>query len=175
MVPMRAAPARPTRSPSTAGVVREWLCELKVMNRSPRTVERYQQKFDWYLRHEGGPATLEGPTSSEVKRLLGSLMDRLLSANTVDGFFQVVCALADWPLREGYPVDPVVVRMRPPEVPSTELETYTAVQQEMIINAAGEGWPRLAVEILLGTGMRCGELAALVVSDFEDDGEVGFL
>ena len=175
VMPLRAAPAPPSRSPNIAGLVREWLGELKVMNRSPRTIEWYQQKFDWYLQHEGGPATLDGLTSAEVKRLLGALMDRNLSANTVHGFFQVVRAFANWALRESYPVDPAVIKMRPPKVPQTELETYTAAQQEAMINAAGEGWPRLAVQILLGTGMRCGELAALSLSDFEDDGEVGFL
>jgi hypothetical protein len=71
-------------------LVREWLTELKVMNRSPQMIEWYQQKMDWYLQHEGGPATLDGLTSAEVKRLLGALMDRHLSANTVHGFFQVL-------------------------------------------------------------------------------------
>src|SRR5262249_31943915 len=175
---LRAAPddaGRPGRSPRIVALVREWLTELKVMNRSPQTIEWYQQKMDWYLQHEGGPDALEGLTSAEVKRLLGALMDRQLSANTVHGFFQVLRSFANWALREGYPVDPAVVKMRPPKVPTTELETYSAAQQEAMINAAGQGWPRPAVQILLGTGMRCGELAALSVSDFEDDGEVGFL
>ena len=178
VVVLRAVPNKPGtrgKAPSTASLIREWLSELKVMNRSPQTLEWYQQKMDWYLGHEGGPVTLDGLTSTEVKRLLGALMDRNLSANTVHGFFQVVRAFANWALREGYPVDPTVVKMRPPKVPITELEVYSGAQQEAIINAAGEGWPRLAVQILLGTGMRCGELAALAVSDFEDDGEVGFL
>ena len=56
-----------------AGLVWEWLTELKVMNRSPQTIEWYQQKMDWYLQHEGGPGTLDGLTSAEVKRLLGAL------------------------------------------------------------------------------------------------------
>ena len=175
VVTLRPANARQTRSPTLAGLVREWLAELKVMNRSPRTIEWYQQKMDWYLQHEGGPATLDSLTSAEVKRLLGVLVDRGLKPNTVHGFFQVIRAFANWAAREGFPVDPAVMKMRPPKVPVTELETYTTAQQEAMINAAAAGWPRLAVQILLGTGMRCGELAALSVSDFEDDAEVGFL
>src|SRR5262249_22632330 len=157
---------RPHRSPSTAALVREWLNELKVMNRSPQTIEWYQQKMDWYLKHEGGPATLDGLTSAEVKRLLGALMDRGLAPNTVHGFFQVIRALCNWAIREGYPADPAIVKMRPPKVPVGELETFTAIQQDAMLGAAGQGWPRLALMILLGTGMRCGELAALTVSDF---------
>ncbi len=157
------------------GLVSEWLAELKVMNRSPQTLKWYRQKMDWYLEQESGPSTLDGLTSPEVKRLLGALIDRGLSANTVHGFFEVVRAFANWALREGFAVDPAVIRMRPPKVPITELEIYNAAQQEAMIAGAAPGWPRLAVQILLGTGMRVGELSALSVSDFEDDGEVGFL
>lgn len=84
-------------------------------------------------------------------------------------------AFANWALREGFAVDSAVIRMRPPKVPVTELETYIETQQEAILSAAAAGWPRLAVQILLGTGMRVGELAALVMEDYESDGNVGFL
>jgi len=163
-VALRAAGGRPGRSPAVAGLVSEWLEELKVMNRSPQTLKWYRQKMAWYLEHESGPSTLDGLTSPEVKRLLGALIDRGLSANTVHGFFEVVRAFANWALREGFAVDPAVIRMRPPKVPITELETYNAAQQDAMLTGAAPGWPRLAVQILLGTGMRVGELAALSVA-----------
>jgi len=171
----RAAPGRPAGSQRMTGLVREWLAEVKVMGRSEQTIKWYQQKMDWYLGHEGGPATLEGLTSAEVKRLLGVLIDRGLAPNTVHGFFEVVRAFANWALREGFAVDPAVIRMRPPKVPITELETYTETQQATMVSAAAPGWPRLAVQILLGTGMRVGELADLDLDDYESDGDVGFL
>jgi site-specific recombinase XerD len=171
----RAAPGRPAGSQRMASLVREWLAEVKVMGRSEQTIKWYQQKMDWYLGHEGGPATLDGLTSAEVKRLLGALIDRGLAPNTVHGFFEVVRAFANWALREGFAVDPAVIRMRPPKVPVTELETYTETQQETMVAAAAPGWPRLAVQILLGTGMRVGELADLNIDDYESDGDVGFL
>jgi integrase/recombinase XerD len=171
----KAAPGRPPGSQRMAGLVREWLAEVKVMGRSEQTVKWYQQKMDWYLGHEGGPATLDGLTSAEVKRLLGVLIDRGLAPNTVHGFFEVVRAFANWALREGFAVDPAVIRMRPPKVPVTELETYTETQQETMVAAAAPGWPRLAVQILLGTGMRVGELADINLQDYESDGDIGFL
>ena len=171
----RAAPGRPAGSQRMAGLVREWLAEVKVMGRSEQTIKWYQQKMDWYLGHEGGPTTLDGLTSAEVKRLLGVLIDRGLAPNTVHGFFEVVRAFANWALREGFAVDPAVIRMRPPKVPLTELETYTETQQETMVAAAAPGWPRLAVQILLGTGMRVGELADLNLEDYESDSDVGFL
>jgi site-specific recombinase XerD len=164
-----------TASQRIAPLVREWLAELKVMGRSEETTKWYRQKMEWYLNSGGGPSTLDGRTSAEVKRLLGSLIDRGLAPNTIHGFFEVVRAFANWALREGFPVDPAVTRMRPPKVPQTELETYTAAQQEAMLAAAAPGWPALAVQILLGTGMRVGELASLGVDDYEGDGDVGFL
>ncbi len=75
VAPLRTAPPPPTRSPNMAGLVREWLGELKVMNRSPRTIEWYQQKFDWYLQHEGGPTTLDGLTKPRKARRKRRLME----------------------------------------------------------------------------------------------------
>jgi len=157
------------------GLVREWLAETKVMGRSAQTIEWYRQKMAWYLEQEGGPQHLEELNSTELKRLLGALQDRGLAPNTVHGFFQVVRAFANWANREGYPVDASLLKLRPPKVPVKEMETYSEAQQDAIYEAAAEGWPRVAVAILLGTGMRVGELVALTVSDYEDDEEQAFL
>ena len=170
----REEPAARLRHP-LPGLVREWLLDLKVMGRSPRTIEWYEQKMRWYFDHEGGPALLEELTPAEVKRLLATLQDRGLAPNTVHGFFQVVRAFGNWALREGYPVDPALLRMRPPKVPIKEMETYSAVQMRAVLEAAPVGWSRLAVQILLGTGMRLSELAELTLEDIEDDGELCFL
>jgi site-specific recombinase XerD len=156
-------------------LIAEWLLELRVMARSQRTIDWYQQKMTWYLEKEGGPRTLDRLTAFEVKRLLAGLQERGLSPNTVHGFFQVVRAFANWADREGYPVDPGLLKVRPPKVPQIEMETYSDAQLAAIFQAAPVGWSRLAIQILLGTGMRISELAALTLEDVEDDGEVVFL
>ena len=122
----------------------------------------------------GGPAALDGLTPGEVA-VCSATLSTATRPQHHPRLLQVVRAFANWALREGFPVDPAVVRMRPPKVPETELETYNPAKQEAILAAAAPGWPSLAVQILLGTGMRVGELAALAVEDYESDGDVAFL
>ena len=154
-------------------LVREWLMDLQVLGRSPRTIRWYRQKMDWYLRH--GVQTLEELTPYEVKRYLAELQGRGLTPNTVHGCFETLKAFANWAVREQYPVDPGVLRARAPQVPQQEMETYSEAQLEAILQAAPEGWPRMVVLILLGTGMRVSELCALKLLDVEDEGDAVFL
>jgi site-specific recombinase XerD len=102
--------------------VREWLVELRMMGRSPRTIEWYRQKRDWYLG-TGQAQSLQEFTAYELKRYLGELRDRDLADNTIHGFFEVLRAFASWADREGYPVDPALLRVRAPKVEQKEVET----------------------------------------------------
>jgi len=149
-------------------LLREWLLELKVMGRSSRTIDWYQQKMDWY-RRSGGVENLEQLNAFELKRFLAEQQERGLSDNTIHGFFQVIKSFANWCSREEYPVDPSLLRMRPPKVALKEMSTYTSEQVKTIFDAAKVGWPQLAVKILLGTGIRVGELCNLQLEDVEDD------
>ena len=50
-----------------APLVREWLMDLQVLGRSPRTIRWYEQKVNTYLR-ESAIASLEELTAFEFKR-----------------------------------------------------------------------------------------------------------
>ena len=134
----------------------------------------YQQKMDWY-RRSGGVENLEQLNAFELKRFLAEQQERGLSDNTIHGFFQVIKSFANWCAREEYPVDPSVLRMRPPKVALKEMTTYTGEQVQAIFDTAKVGWPQLAVKILLGTGIRVGELCNLLLEDVEDDEDTMFL
>src|SRR6266542_4697168 len=188
VAPLRAAGAAALAGPVAVGVrvqplrglhpvralLREWLLELKVMGRSPRTIDWYQQKMDWY-RSSGGAENLEQLNAFELKRFLAEQQERGLSDNTIHGFFQVIKSFANWCAREEYPVDPSVLRMRPPKVALKEMSTYTSEQVQAIFDTAKAGWPQLAVKILLGTGIRVGALCNLLLEDVEDDEDTTFL
>jgi site-specific recombinase XerD len=155
-------------------LVREWLLELKVMGRSPRTIDWYAQKMRSYLAASDA-TRLSELTAFELKRFLGELRDRGLAPNTIHGFFETLKALASWAQREHYPVDADLLRLRPPKVPEKEMETYSTEQLNAIFAATPPGWATMAVQILLGTGMRLAELCGLTIDDVEGEGDVTFL
>jgi hypothetical protein len=108
-------------------LVREWLLELKVMGRSPRTIDWYAQKMRSYLA-ASNTTRLSELTACELKRFLGELRDRGLAPNTIHGFFETLKALASWAQREHYAVDAALLRMRPPG-----LETMARMRRSVIV------------------------------------------
>ena len=155
-------------------LVREWLLDLQVMGRSPKTIDWYRQKMRWYLEH-GEAKSLAELTAFELKRFLAEQQSRGLSENTVHGDFETIKVFCNWAARENSPVDPGLLRIRAPKIAVTEMEAYSEAEQQAVLRAAAPGWARMAVEILLGTGMRVGELCGLTIDDVEDDGDVTFL
>ncbi len=162
------------RQYSLGDLASEWLLDLQVMGRSPRTLEWYRQKLDTYLAR-GGAVSLDEFSAFEVKRYVVELQDRSLAPNTVHGCFQVLRSFANWSHAQGYPIDPALLRLRAPKLPQVEMESYTQAQLDAILDCAPCPWARLAMQILLGTGVRISELCAVLVDDFEDDGERSFI
>jgi site-specific recombinase XerD len=155
-------------------LVREWLLDVQVRGCSQRTIAWYAHKMGWFARHSDA-RTLAELTAFEFKRYLAEQQARGLSDYSVHGHFQVLKAFGNWACREGYPVEPAMLRVRAPKVAQKEMESFAPKQIETVLHEAEAGWPRIAVEILLGTGMRVGELCALVLEDVEDDGDATFL
>jgi hypothetical protein len=65
-------------------LVQEWMRDLRVMGRSPRTLGWYEQKMQSFLK-ETGLETLDELGAPELKGYLASLQVRGLADNTVHG------------------------------------------------------------------------------------------
>jgi site-specific recombinase XerD len=175
-------PARTLAMPAADGraeaklepLVREWLLDLQVMGRSPQTIDWYRKHMHGYFK-ERSARSLDQLTAAELKGYLAAIQARGLAENTVHGAFQTIKAFANWAVREGYRVDAALLRVRAPRVAVKEMETYSNAQLETLLQAVPAGWSALAAQILLGTGMRLGELCALELEDVEEDGEAMFL
>jgi len=149
--PRRTIPTAPTvpsvpassaaglREHSLGGVVNEWLLTLKVEGRSPRTLKWYRQQIDMY-RRRGGVERLADLTGGELRRYIGELQDSGRADNTVRGAFLSLKCMCNWAAREGYAVDPALLRVKTPRVAEKELFTYRADQVKAILDAASEVW-----------------------------------
>ncbi len=169
-----APPVRVDRRLRLQDLADEWLLNLRVEGRSPRTLKWYRHHIDAYLA-AGGVEDLSSLTATELRRYICALQDRGLSENSVRGAFLSLRCMCNWAAREGYPVDAALLRVKTPRVAEQELTTYTREQQDAILAAAPTGWPRLTARILLGTGIRISELCDMRIDDFEDGGEQAFL
>ncbi|HVS07312.1 MAG TPA: site-specific integrase [Candidatus Dormibacteraeota bacterium] len=141
-------------------LVREWLLDLQVLGRSPKTIDWYRKHVHGYFLERSG-RTLDQLTAAELKGYLAAIQARGLAENTVHGAFQTIKAFANWAVREGYRIDSALLRVRAPKVAVKEMETYSNAQLEILLQAVSAGWSALAVQILLGTGMRLGDSVPL--------------
>jgi integrase len=169
-----APPPSAGRDRAIDALSREWLVNLRVEGRSPRTLRWYRHHIEAYLG-AGGATSLSALDAAELRRYICSLQDRGLSDNSVRGAFLSIKCMCNWAAREGYAVDAGLLRVKTPRVAEKELVIYGKQQLGEVLNEAPAGWPRLAVRILVGTGLRISELCDLILEDFEDDGEAAFL
>jgi site-specific recombinase XerD len=129
-------PAGAARGPHRLeSLVREWLLDLQVAGRSPKTIRWYEQKIRWYLQ-SGGVEALEQLNGFELKRYLAERQRQGLADNSIHGDFETMKAFCNWALRDGYPVDPSILRVRAPKVAQKEPETYSAAQLDLVLRAA---------------------------------------
>src|SRR5258708_21387303 len=89
----QGARVRPQRSHPISALVREWLLDLKVSSRSPRTIRWYEGKMHVYAK-AGGARTLEELTPHELKRYIAELQERGLSPETIRGTFSTLTTFA---------------------------------------------------------------------------------
>src|SRR5258708_15039720 len=173
-LPLRPASPDDAGSVELAEVAGRWLADLRMRGRSARTIQWYQQKVEAYL-DVADRATLDAFTADGLRSYIAGLQDRHLAENTVHGCFQVLRSLANWADREGYPVDPALLRLGAPKLPELEVEIYSQEEVDAIVRIASPAWARLAVQTLIGTGLRLSELCSLETDDFEDEAEATFI
>jgi site-specific recombinase XerC len=93
-----AAAAAPSEHRLTA-LASEWLLNLRVEGRSPRTLRWYRHHIDAYLG-AGGVDDLSSLTAAELRRYVCELQDRGLSDNSVRGAFLSLRCMCNWAARE---------------------------------------------------------------------------
>jgi Phage integrase, N-terminal SAM-like domain len=112
---LAAAPAGAPREHRLKALASEWLLNLRVEGRSPRTLRWYRHHIDAYLG-AGGVDDLSSLTAAELRRYVCELQDRGLSDDSVRGAFLSLKCMCNWAAREGYRIDAGLLRVRTPHV-----------------------------------------------------------
>ncbi|MBI2912844.1 MAG: tyrosine-type recombinase/integrase [Chloroflexi bacterium] len=155
-------------------LIESYLLTCRAEGKSPNTIRWYEQKLRAlcdYLRARQLPLAPEDLAPEIVRGLVVHLQATGVSAFTTRGYVQVVKGLFTWLENEGYIADNPLRRVKLPKTPKYVVRPLDEDEVRRILSEIDPrtraGARDFAIFLLLlDTGMRLGELAALT----EDDG-----
>lgn len=169
----------------------EFLLALRAAQRSPRTIEFYEQnigRFRWWLRKAGFSDTIQAIQASHIRLFIEYLQTkesrwqsdkpqarRKVSDSTVATYHRALRAFFNFCCDEGYIEDSPFAdrRLRTPKVKQKVIPSYSQADIEAILHAIQSHEPgyilrdTAIVLLLLDTGIRAMELCALTLAAVE--------
>lgn len=164
---------------------REFLDELQGANRAASTVWWYEVRLEFFEREMGLTwlSDITRPTFNNylLRLRAGNLPDsrkKNLSDAYVANHWRAITSFLKWCRRRGYQVDPGLfesdgyrerMAIKQPEVDEKETPRFSADEVEGLRAAATAKGARdaLLIELLLQTGIRLSEAAAITLDDFQ--------
>ncbi len=151
-----------------------FLVELRVQNRSPRTLQVYGEavrQLDVWLREQGRPTDPAGITRADCRGFLGHLMDTR-SAGTARNRYTSLRQFFAFLVREEEIARSPMDNIGPPEVPATQVRVLSETELKALLDTCkGRDFvsrrDTAILRLLIDTGMRRGELAGLRVVDID--------
>ena len=167
-----------------AQAVDDYISDLKIQSKSPKTILFYQRNLRlflrWLKRHRG-TCVLGDLTLPNAKRYVWYLeeehrkyqghpftpeQDEGLSLYSVRGHIRTLKALVSWLYREEYIPENVLVRLRLPTVPKKQIEILTEDEIKTIFSSINPNISSGArnydvVLLMLDSGLRTGEVIDL--------------
>ena len=159
---MREPPRRRRLDP----VVDAFVLDCRARNLSPRTVEFYLEGINALRRTLPAPPAEQtmAMLDLEAARNLAAAMGDRVAPSTAAGRIRALKIFARWCVRERYLGANPLERLATPRVPRTEIACFSDAQVGQLLRSASREL-RLALELLLDTGLRISELVALRVGD----------
>jgi len=162
-------------SPTATGLLADWVTSLREDDRSTHTIRAYagaiQRFFAWYEREEGRPPTLADLTPVALTGYRHDLQHRQKQATrSVNSAVAAIRAFCRWLTEQGHlPTNPAArlkaIGQQAPPAP----QGLSDREVHALLRAAGRtrhpARDYALVQLLLQTGLRIGECAAL---DYED-------
>lgn len=148
---------------------------LRASNRSPRTLTAYLigvDQFRGYLEENGLPTEAGAIKRDHVTGFIGSLFDRGLKPATAATRFRALQAFFKWAQAEGEFAQDPMVGLTPPSIPEQPVAMPSDEDVKLLLGALGgtaflDRRDRALVLLMVDTGLRRGEIAALHVEDVD--------
>ncbi|WP_422933602.1 tyrosine-type recombinase/integrase [Sinomonas sp. P47F7] len=162
-------PKKP-RTPDLAALLPSWELSLKAERKSPSTISNYGtgvRAFIAWCAAEDRPAVLDRPT---VNGFVASLLDAGREGTTAVARQLAVRRFSSWLAEEGeLPADPLL-GLKPPKMDTKVVEPLTEPELKALLKACSgtefiDRRDEAIVRLMLETGTRAGECAAMLVDD----------
>lgn len=164
-------PARTT----VAEFCERWLCDWAESNVSAKTLERYRQILNLYVRPHLGAMQLQKLRPVHLQELYAKLLrsggrnGAPLAPRTVGHVHRVLHRALGHAVTWGLVAQNVASAVAPPKVPEKEIEILNQAQIATLLRSLNGRSLRTIVSFLLGTGCRRGEALALRWRDVDLD------
>lgn len=148
---------------------------LRAQNVSKATLANYLtalDRFERYLLEQGMPTELGGIRREHVEAWLVQLQDAGLRPASVSFYYRSLQPFWKWAVDEGEVPSSPMAKMRPPQVPDEPPAILTEAQIKALLKStAGTSFDdrrdHALVRLLLDTGARRQEIAALLLDDVD--------
>lgn len=157
-----------------AEAAEEWFVDLKLEERSPRTIRFYRQHLKDFIKAFPENQILAQMTPGQVKLYLAKAQGEGNHPFYHHGRYRTLRAFFNWAKKQNY-IASSPLTIKPPKLPETIPPTFSesdvrAMLKECRTNTALRD--KAIIMTLLDTGMRLGELIRMKLSDIEIDGRI---
>ncbi len=160
------------------GLLRSWTRSLRARNLSPKTVELYLHAAQQLAAHiaEHGPADPAQLARGDVEGFLATF-GASRKATTVSLTYRALQQLMAWLVDEGELDTSPMAKMKPPLVPEQPVDVLTDDQLRALLKTCDtrlftDRRDAAIIRLLVDTGGRRAEVAALAVDDVDLDADV---
>lgn len=178
----KTGPAAPPDAPpgSVGRLAKSWGLSLRAANKSPRTIEGYQESlrlFDEFLAEKGMPREVAKITREHIEHFQAEQFERGLKPSTVATRYKGLRVFFAWLVDDGELTESPMRKMSPPAIPDEPIPILTEDELAALVKACSgstfdDRRDLAIIMLLLDTGMRRTELSELRLIDIDWDDQV---
>lgn len=159
-------PATKRDSSLLSKLIREYLVDCTIEEKSAKTVSSYSQRlYDFAARSPDISA-------SSVRLYLQELIQRSLSPSTRNAYYRCLHSFCNWMIGEGYINASPFVNLKPPKIPRKIVPSFSMDDiRKLLLLCSGVRFSELRnyamLLVFLDTGLRLAEMAAIQRGDID--------